>query len=84
MPLYAHVKEVVNEAGRVEAFEINYCTLYAHNGPYPLGGRCASPRHLYLLYHLNAPFRFGACNLLHIFFSFSSASSSSSSSSSPP
>eukprot|EP00884_Botryococcus_braunii_P015957 jgi/Botrbrau1/3044/Bobra.0070s0040.1 len=39
IPLYVHVKEVENEAGLVEAFEINYCTLYAHNGPYPLGGR---------------------------------------------
>ncbi len=41
IPVYVHVKEVEATGGRVEALEINYCTLYAHNGPYPLGGRYA-------------------------------------------
>jgi len=32
VPLYVNAKEVVDASGRAEALELNYLTLYAHNG----------------------------------------------------
>ena len=38
VPVYAHVKEVRLLHGELEALEITYITLYAHNGWYALLG----------------------------------------------
>ena len=38
MPVYANVKAVLGSGGVLEAYEITYLTLYAHNGHYALGG----------------------------------------------
>ena len=38
VPVYAHPKAVVCADGSVEALEITYITIYAHNGPYRVGG----------------------------------------------
>lgn len=42
MPIYAHVKDVVDPQGKLEAIEVNYMTFLAFNGSYkvnfiPLG-----------------------------------------------
>lgn len=44
VPVYAHVKEVCLPDGTMEALEITYITLYAHNGWYALGGMSWAPR----------------------------------------
>lgn len=38
VPVYANVKAVLGSGGVLEAYEITYLTLYAHNGHYALGG----------------------------------------------
>lgn len=38
VPVYAHVKCVLRVDGTPEALEINYITLYAHNGSYKVAG----------------------------------------------
>ena len=38
IPIYAHVKEVVDPEGRREALEINYMTFLAYNGSYKIFG----------------------------------------------
>ena len=43
-PLYAHVKEVRDLSGSLEALEITYITLYAYNGWYPLLGLSFAPK----------------------------------------
>lgn len=42
MPIYAHVKDVIDPQGKLEAIEVNYMTFLAFNGSYkvnfiPLG-----------------------------------------------
>ena len=40
MPVYAHVKDVVDPQGKLEAVEINYMKFLAFNGSYKV--RCAA------------------------------------------
>jgi hypothetical protein len=36
--VYAHPKIILGPDGQAEAVEVSYCTLYAHNGAYRVGG----------------------------------------------
>jgi hypothetical protein len=43
--VYAHAKAIRTDSGVVEAIEITYMTLYAHNGPYCIAGLCNMGAH---------------------------------------
>lgn len=34
MPIYAHVKDIIDPQGNLEAIEVNYMTFLAYNGSY--------------------------------------------------
>lgn len=45
VPVYAHPKAIIGSDGNVEAIEITYLTLYAHNGAYTVAGMIRTGAH---------------------------------------